>query len=131
MSFRSLLLVFGIVCGAAACGSSGAHDSDMQVAPDLQSSPDLPIINDGRPCTTDADCEAASLLCNYAIADSCHAVGRCRPVHVPTCANITYACGCDGKPVDNSSCFYDSGFAGGPVEPGSHYPADCPVDGGP
>ena len=144
MTLQRLVLVFGLLLGA--CG--GSHDtqgSDMQAVGDMEPpicgpGHDMLMPGIGQACTTDQDCPQPTggsstagqyLLCNYAVADGCSAKGQCRAVPEPSCTSIALACGCDGKAVPTGICFYDSGFAGGPVEPGSHYPADCPVDGGP
>ena len=143
MTLQRLVLVFGLLLGA--CG--GSHDtqgSDMQAVGDMEPpicgpGHDMLMAGIGQACTTDQDCPQPTggsstagqyLLCNYAVADGCSAKGQCRLVHMPTCANVTQACGCNGQPVANSACFYDPGFAGGPVMPGSTWPQDCPGDGG-
>jgi hypothetical protein len=149
MSIRKLkmMLALALAAGMIACGSDAQSGTgtgtDLSIPTDGLTSGighDMTNPIDGKVCTTNADCPSGctnpscasdQFLCNFAVADGCGAIGHCRPVHVPTCASITYACGCDGKRVDDSACFYDSGFAGGPILPGSHYPADCTVDGGP
>jgi len=86
---------------------------------------DLPAQADGQPCVTDADCMSASLLCTYKIADGCAAKGHCARIHTPTCAHVNYLCGCNGRPVPSSDCFYETGYAGGPTTGA----LVCPDDG--
>lgn len=143
MSIRRLVLVFGLLL--AACGGNGddSHAPDMQscgINDDMLGN-DMLQPGEGQACTTDGDCPPLHVsgpsdplagrffLCSYPIADGCSAVGHCHLMHVPTCGVVSEACGCNGQPVPNSSCFYEPGLAGGPVGPGT-FPQDCPGDGG-
>jgi hypothetical protein len=125
MSMRKLVLVLGLLLAAlsAACandnGVTGGGAPDMFAGTDLRS-----LANQGQACVSDDDCGSADYRCSYAIADGCSAKGECRAVPEPSCTLITLACGCDGKGVPNSACFYDSGYAGGPTVPGV-YPDGC------
>jgi hypothetical protein len=122
MSMRKLVLILGLLLAAlsAACGGNGdGHCGTPDAGVDMRS-----LANQGKACVTDDDCGSDDYRCSYPIADGCGAKGECRAVQEPTCTVITLACGCDGHGVPNSGCFYDSGFAGGPIVPGV-YPDGC------
>jgi hypothetical protein len=77
-------------------------------------SPDLRSV-EGEACVHDADCGSQSYVCAYKIADGCAAKGHCAHVATPTCASITFLCGCDGTKVPSGACYYAAGYAGGPT----------------
>jgi hypothetical protein len=126
MSMRKLVLILGLLLAAlsAACGGNGDGNGNgtgdtTDGGVDMRS-----LANQGKACVTDEDCGSDDYRCSYPVADGCSAKGECRAVQEPTCTAISFACGCDGQPVPNSGCFYDSGFAGGPIVPGI-YPDGC------
>jgi hypothetical protein len=131
MIIRKLALILGIVCGVTACGATdGSHEPDLQAGADMRSlaSDMRSLANQGKACVTDDDCDSPDYKCSYPIADGCSAKGQCRAVPEPSCTVIALSCGCDGKAVPSGICFYDSGYAGGPIVPGV-YPDGCPGHG--
>lgn len=139
MFIRSVMLSLALTL--AACGSAThAHGdagppadlnvSDLNVS-DLNPTEDLRISIEGKVCKTRDDCSDSD-VCAFKIGAGCGTIGHCAAFAVPTCAHESYLCGCDGKVVNDSDCYYAAGYASGPSNGGPQVGSDqvCGGDGG-